>query len=882
MRYFAHFCALFYFTMHPFFSRHTLITFLYVFISISSFAQISGSIAGKLTDATNTALAYATVTVLKTDSTVAGGDLTKDDGTFKVLPLAEGSYTLRVNALGFATKYVAISISAQMPDVKLGTLKLITTENTLNTVNITGEKRVMEMKVDKKVFNVEKNTTTAGGSATDVLQNVPAVSVDGDGNVNLRGKSNVTILIDGKPATLMGGDITSALQSLPASSIESVEVITNPSARYDAQGTTGIINIVTKKDGRKGFNGSATVGAGTRDKYNGNLSLNLRKNKWNFFFNSSYRLNKTFNNVTTNRQDIVGDSNSYYTYEHVPRLFEGFFNTLGATYDLNKNNSITLTQNVNRMAFGYRDVSEYFVYSEPGKKGIVKEYRDRYSESYGAPLSFSTSLDYKHKFKKKGEEINVDATYQIFNVERRQYYDTRVDTYAMQRSWTISESPGKGGNSSFNAWADYVNPLTQNGKFGAGVKTQMFDFYSANTPYIWTHENPDVKEIDSIQYTKYNYTQQIHAAYINWNDQVKKISYQVGLRGEYAVYNGDGEVPTKATFKNSFKNLFPSAFVSYQISQPQSVYVNYSRRTNRPGFFQMMPFKDLSNPGTVFMGNPDILPEFIDNVEVSYTYSGEKGNTWILSTYYARTNNLSERVLKPITGDALDAKLGLTEEVGQLLSRPLNIASGTTYGVEGTARIQFTKIWDATLSVNFFNNQLSIGTLPDGYAAYIANNSGYGYFGKVNTNVKLPAGFSLQLNGNYESPKVITQGKQRESYWLDVALRKNLLKNKATLVVNCSDVFKTRQFINDYNTAIYYQTIDRVKETRIGNITFTYRFGKQDVGRPNGMGGSPKGAKRESKKVEKPSETDRANNLKQNDDGDNGGGGNSGGQRRGQ
>lgn len=871
-------------------SGHIFFTLLLALFSLPVLAQVTGSVSGKLADGGGAPLAYANVTLLRADSSVASGDLSKDDGSFRIASVAEGAYTLRIDILGFSKKYMAVTLSAAKPDVKLGTIKLNSTETNLKDVNVTAEKRVMELKVDKKVFNVEKNTTTAGGSATDVLQNVPAVSVDMDGNVSLRGKGNVTVLIDGKPATMMGTDITSALQSLPASSIESVEVITNPSAKYDAQGTTGIINIITKKDGRLGMNGSVTVGAGTRDKYNGNLPLNIRKGKWNTFVNSSYRQNNTFHNVTTDRQDTGLHGDSYYTYEHVPRLFGGFFNTLGTTYDLDKNNSFTLTGNANKMQWGFRDASDYYVYDDPGQMGALKMHRYRYSEGLGGPLSFSGAFDYKHKFKKKGEEINIDATYASTTIQRRQIYETQLDTGG--KSIAIrSEAPGGGGNNSFNVWADYVNPVTETGKLGIGFKSQFYDFYSSNDPLIWNEATPDAKTVDSSQLTKYNYSQQIHAVYVNWGDQKGKFSYQLGLRVEDAEYKGTGEVPTTQTFKNSFLNPFPSAFVSYQVTQQQSVYLNYSRRINRPGFFQMMPFKDLSNPGTVSMGNPDILPEFIDNMEFNYSYSGNKGNALIFSAYLAKTKNLSERVLKPITGDALDMELGLSNEIGQLLSRPLNIASGTTYGLEGTAKLQFTKAWDATISANFFNNQLNIGTLPDGYSSYVSNANGYGWFSKFNTSIKLPANFSLQFNGNYESPKVITQGKQQESYWLDVALRKNMWKNKATLIVNCSDVFKTRQFINDYSTPLYAQTINRVKETRIGNLTFTYRFGKQDMGNKGGMPpgggdkGKPNGKKADTKKAEKPSETDRANNLKGNDDSDNGGGGgggNNGGQRRGQ
>jgi len=843
-------------------------------------AYAQGSVSGRLTDG-KAPVSYATVTILRPDSSVVNGDLSKDDGSFNVTPVSDGSYLLRVESIGFTTKFLTVSVAGGK-ETRQGNIVLKANATSLAEVSITGEKRVMELKVDKKIFNVEKNTTTAGGSATDVLQNVPSVSVDADGTVNLRGKSNVTILIDGKPATMLGSDVTSALQSLPAGSIESVEVITNPSARYDAQGTTGIINIVTKKDGRFGVNGNVSVGAGTRDKFNANAGITVKKGKWSTFLNLSARQNHTFNNVKTNRQDTTGIS--YYTYEHVPRLFNGSFNSIGATYDINKNNAITFTENVNIMEFGFRDSSDFYIYPQPEQQGTPTFHRFRNTEFSGSPISFSHSLDYRRKFNKKGRELNVDATYATTTMERKQQFLTIIDVNSTPAYVIKSNSPGSGGNSSLNIWADYVDPITTNGKLGIGFKSQFYNFNSSNAPYIdtadITPDNPPL--IDSSQFTVYNYDQQIHAAYVNWSDQVDKFSYQAGLRVEDAIYDGTGSIPRPAKFHNEFLNLFPSAFVSYQLPKDQSIYINYSRRTNRPNFFQMMPFKDFSNPGTVSMGNPNILPEFINNIEVSYSRNTPKGHTYIVSTYFAQTSNLSERVLRPIT--AGDSVLGLAEQVGQLLSQPVNIASGTTYGVEGTARLQLSKIWDATLSGNFFTNKLEIGDLGPQYTALIANTGGLGWFGKVNSNLKLPKNFSLQLNGNYESRKVIAQGNQRESYWIDLAVKKSFWKNKGSLTINCSDVLKTRRFINDYTTNTYTQTIDRTKETRIGNISFTYRFGKTDNGK-QGMGGGGRGGKRE-KRVEPPSDEDRGKNLKQNDD-DNGGGGggnaggNGGGGQRG-
>jgi len=867
------FARYFNFFMHPF--RPVLFIFSLLFASPVFAQQPSavGSITGKLVDAKNNPVSYATVTLLRPDSSVANGDLSKDDGSFNITNTGIGSFRVRIESIGVATKFINVQITADAPDKRLGDVALTQTENTLGTVSIIGEKPIMELKVDKKVFNVDKNTTAAGGSATDVLQNVPSVSVSADGAVSLRGKTDVTILIDGKPSTLLGSDVASALQSLPANSIESVEVITNPSAKYDAQGMGGIINIITKKDGRFGINGNVTLGAGTRNKYNGNFGLNARKGKWNVFLNSSFRMNNTYNNVTTTRDDKLaspgGNFQSYRTYEHVPRRFNGSFNTIGASFEPDKYNSITLTENINIMRFAFRDTSDYNIYGSPHEVGPSLFDQERYSYFSGSPTSLSTTLDYKHKFKKKDEELNVDATYAITDFVRKQDYTTISDTANYEQ-----HAPGVGSNNSLTAWADYTNPLfTKNGKLGLGFKSQLFWFTSSSDPTIST--NGATPQFDPTLLSAYDYTQQIHAAYANWNDQLGKFSYQAGLRFEDAVYNGAGAFNKNGqrhdtTLHNQFSNLFPSAFISYQLGKQQSVYLNYSRRTNRPGFMQLLPFVDLSNPGTVNTGNPALKPEFINNIEFSYSKATKRGDNFILSAYYAATENLIEKITTPLTTDEA-AKYGVPSS--NLFTQPVNIASGTTYGLEGTGHIQILPIWDATLNANFFENQLVIGNSNSQVSQYLSNNNGFTWFGKVNTNLKLPKNFSFQVNANYESPKVITQGNLKETYWVDLALRKNFWKNKATLVINCSDVFKTHRFITNYNLTAYSQTINRVKETGIGNIQFTYRFGKQDMGKNAAGGGKRgKGDDKSRNKQDKPNDEDRSKNMKEGDDNDQGGG----------
>ncbi len=431
-------------------------------------------------------------------------------------------------------------------------------------------------------------------------------------------------------------------------------------------------------------------------------------------------------------------------------------------------------------------------------------HQNRYTDFGVNLLSSSSAIDYKHKFRKKDEELSIDATYAYTNFDKKQNYITMESPDYLSPSVPnfgpiYENSPANGYNSTVNVWADYTDPLfTKNGKLGAGFKSQIYNYYSNNNPLIDSVGlyGPNNYETDYSLLSKYNYQQQIHAAYLNWNDQVGKFGYQVGLRVEDAIYNGSGELATSGvhdtSFHNSFFNFFPSAFISYQLNDKQSIYLTYTHRTSRPGFMQLLPFVDLSNPGTVSVGNPALIPEFIDNVELSYSRSDKRGDNLLASVYYNYTHNLIEKV----TLDTGAAKYGAP--ASDLLAIPVNIASGTTYGVEGTGHVQIIKIWDATININLFENQLIAGnSLPE-----LTNNSGFTWFGKVNTTLKLPKNFSIQVNGNYESPKIITQGTLRETYWVDVALKKSFWKNKGMLVLNCSDIFNTHTNYTTYNLTL--------------------------------------------------------------------------------
>lgn len=830
--------------------------FCFLFIKGNLWAQNTKTVlSGKLQTSNGQPVADANIALLrKADSSLADGAISEDDGSFKIENIGEGSYIIKIGGLGYSEQYIdKIIVARDNPAINLGTVTIAKSETALKVVEVVGEKNMLQIGIDKKTFNVEKNITATGGTAADVLQNIPSVTVDASGNVSMRGKSSVNILIDGRPATLLAGDVASALQSLPSSSIESVEVITNPSSKYDAQGSNGIINIITKINKNQGLNGTATLGIGTRGKYNGGLNLNMRKGKWNYALNSNFRISDNYQRTTTNRKNIANDTGSY-TYGDYQRQFNGSFNALTIGYTIDTQNTVSLTQNLNIMGFGSNGTQEFDLLSAPGIRYNIQERAEKFK---GGPLSSSSNLNWKHKFKKPKQELTTDATFSFSNTDLKQTLNTNI--FDGDRNLTygtiLQEIPSSNSNQNFNAQTDFTTPfLSKEGKLDLGLKTQNFWFNSRNSPTITAPGGSPVT--DSSLLNAYNYEQHTHAAYASFSDKYKKWSYQGGLRLEYAGYKGTAGSTTSLEYTNSFLNLFPTAYLAYQVKNNQQLYLNYSRRTDRPFFLKMLPYLNIANALDTTSGNPNLKPEFIDNFEFSYNVQLPKGNTILASVYYQHTQNLTQNFTK-------------TYADGTSFSQPVNLNSGSTYGLELMGKAQITKLWDATLSGNFFQNKIDGANVDPSIS-----NEGFGWFGKLNTNYKITKQVSVQVMGNYESAKPEAQGRRQEVYWIDAALKANFLKNnKASVVLNVTDVFNTRKYTTNYNLPLYSQSIYRNRETQIATITFTYKFGRNDFESK----GSDKGrrGKNNNGGIQKKEAQERDGNLKSgDDDGNNNGGGN--------
>lgn len=822
-----------------------------IFLSLTTMAQ-GIKIEGNLRDEKNNAISFATVNLMDVNSqkAIAGGQ-SNEKGQFTISLATKGVYALKINTLGYSN-YTSASILVNSLDtlIKMGSIKLKQQSKNLNVVEIKAEKSMMQMDIDKRVFNVEKNTTTSGGSAADVLQNVPSVSVDLDGNVSLRGKGNVTILIDGRPSTMLGSDVASALQSLSASSIESVEVITNPSSKYDAQGMSGIINIITKRDKKFGLNGVGTIGIGTLNKYNGSVNLNLKNNKWNVFLNANGRINNTYNYATINRSN-KNDAILSNSYEDNDKYRFGGMASLGAEYTFSKQNVVMFTQSLNRMKFGSDANTIYEVFNGSAQTLLQK----RHGNFDGGPLSTTSALNFKHKFKQPKQEITTDLSYSHTWMKREQDYATSTTNYLLMPPMNIvsqlnQHAPGQGNMNNFTGMIDYTMPLfSGKGKLDAGLKTQISHFDNSNTP-TKNYGDPTYTTTDTSMKSDYSYNQQIDAAYLNLANSKGKWGYQAGLRLENASYKGTTNIYSVLHYENHFLNLFPTTYVSYQLSPTQTFYVSYSRRTNRPGFRDMMPFLDLSNPQDSSMGNPNLKPEFIHNAELNYNKQFEKGHQLMFSTYYQYTENLIE-------------KYRVFYSDGTSFTQPQNLNKGETFGAELTGKLQFSKPWDATFNFNLFKTNII-----NNVVSQAVNTSGTSWFAKINTTYKLNQGSSLQLNANYEAPKVSAQGKTQEVYWIDLAYKANFWNSKGSITLSISDILNTRKYTTIYDYSSYYQVNYRDRETRIANITFTYRIGKSDVKATNNKKGKPE----KSQNTEDKKAKSRDNLLKEGDDNNEGGG----------
>lgn len=777
----------------------------------------TGKISGKIVDAqTNETIPYGSA-ILSDRKTKANVRVVQSDvdGNFTIPNIPNGVYTFKASYIGYQTMVRdSISITGALRNINLGIIKMKPGKgNILNEVTVTAQKPTMQLGIDKKVFSVDQSVVSEGGSATDVLQNVPSVQTDMDGGVSLRG-SNARILIDGKQSLIGGGDVAQILASIPASSIETIEVITNPSSKYDAEGQTGIINIVLKKNKKLGLNGNVALTAGNRENYNAATNLAFQNKNVNLYANYSYRYGNRpgsgFNNTSYNREfrgvGYVSQNNNSNELE------KGHNVKLGMDYNLAEKSTVSLSGGFNArnsIEDEFISIDEFSTSRVPVNLSNRVNSRDRKGNNY------DLSLDFLQKLKKKGEELSFNASYATGNNDTYQLFDTDryfengapiSSLYFRQRTVRPTD------NKNYNIQLDYTLPLTETSRIEGGYRSQ---FRTSNSSTIADSLVNNVYEFSRSLSNDFNSDDYVHAVYVNYQNQIKNFGYQLGLRAEDAAletemgaYDANRNI-SYTPGRVAYRRLYPSIFLTQKLKNEQQLQLSYSRRVNRPRGWDTNPFLDVSDPINYRQGNVNLMPEDVHAFEFSYSRFF-KSFSLVSSAYFRKTNDVIQRIRYELDG-------------GINLTIPQNLTSATNSGVELIGKFDVSKKYNLTTNFNLYHRKI------EGVAAFgTADVDGLTYNANITNNITLPYNITLQLRADYRSNEVTAQGTFKAMYGFDAGAKMDLMNKKASLSFNIRNLFNTRKFQMEFQNTGSTIDFSRMRAGNMGSLTFSYRFGKSD------------------------------------------------------
>lgn len=751
-------------------------------------------VAGTITDQKNKAVSFATIGAFRqSDSSYVDGVSAEDDGKFTI-SLPAGKYFLRVNMIGFENKVVPLKEHKQL---RLGNIVMKESAQQLEEVQIKSEREQMELKLDKRVFNVAANLNSSGANATEVLENIPAVTVDGEGNVSLRGNSNVRILVDGKYSGL--ANTADALQQLQASMIEKIEVVTNASARYDAQGEAGIINIILKKDQKGGWNGSVNANVGYNRQFGGGFNLNYRKGKLNLY--SNYSLNQRDQPGKSHTYQRYTGADTSFTYEqeytHERKKF-GNNGMIGLDYSLNTYNTISAA------AFARSGLGDNFYWRKYNDLSLADEmvgYSVRLEDQKEIEDYYEASLAYKRTFPRKDKLWTVDAKWSNDqDIERSGYSESNTYTTGTD----IEKSSVASTERNWLLQTDFIQPVGKEGKVEAGLRTAIrqisndFSFSEiAGSGAVFPPQYND----------RYHYDEYIHAAYLMAGNTFGRFSAQAGLRGELS------DITTLQHSKNAkhnkqYFNLFPSLALSYKLKDRNNLQFSYSRRVNRPDQWDLLPFTKFGDNREMRLGNPDLNPEFTHSFELGLLQNWENGS--LLSGIYYR--NTTDVIQMLSTVDANGIVL--------LLSR--NLAEQNTYGFEFNFNYSLWKWLKFTTGLNLFHVAVA-----GNFEGQDLSRSTYTWTNRSALNATLAGGWKAQASFNYRGPRATAQGRELSSYYLDMGISKELLKGSATVTFNVRDVFNTRKWRNRTDTPELFAETEMQWRPRSFQLSFSYRINQK-------------------------------------------------------
>ncbi|MEI7965017.1 MAG: TonB-dependent receptor [Chitinophagaceae bacterium] len=817
-----------------------------------------GHFYGKILDATNgKPMDAASVQLIqskfdtvskKRKDVVVAGMLSSKKGEFSLenLPIM-GSFKLKITAIGYKTHEQKIAFEMNMNAAKngdyssmlngvdkdLGNIKLEIDAQQLQNVTVTANKPLLTMGIDRKIFNVEKNLTSVGGTAVDVMKNVPSVNVDIDGNVSLRNAAP-QIFVDGRPTTL-------TLEQIPADDIASVEIITNPSAKFDASGGgAGILNIVLKKNRKAGYNGNLRASVDYRGRPGFGGDFNIKQSKVNFFAAGMLGVRKSISTVTSKRTDFLNSGIANLSQDNAPVNNGVFaFGRLGMDYLIDNRNTLTIGGNIMHGHFVTDD--QINIYRDTVGVNIVRDRGSRTSKNVGNFNNVGSTLSFKHNFARAGKEWTADLNYNYSKNDNTGDYNTQY-FYINNNPKTpayVEQAKGGGTSGFFTVQTDYANPFNSKMKIEGGIRAAFRNFTSFNDNYIQV--SPGQYILMSGLSNNYKFDDAVYAGYATFSHQLKKINYQLGLRAESSAYTGDLITKTQHFKTNYPLSLFPSAFVTYKLTDKQDLQLNYSRKINRPNFFQLIPFIDYSDSLNLSVGNPKLTPEFTNLLEISYANQYSTGNTFLATAYMRNTNDMITRF------QYKDANPNPAKLDSVIISTYANANRSYTVGLELTGKNKVSKWWDLTTNLNLFSSTIQAGNLAGG-----VNSNLFSWFAKINNNFKLPKNYSIQLSGDYTAKTLVapggsgggrmgggmfgggsqpsSQGYIKPVYGADIALKKEFLKNNAaSLTLQFSDIFRSRVYATHAESQYFVQDNERRRDPQMVRLNFNWRFGKIDV-----------------------------------------------------